>query len=326
MKCVKIALVVLAVVSLTVPARAGILYASSAAGAAGELYILNSSTGAMVQDIGPLNDSLATNYPITGLAFHPTTGVLYGSTGNAGAVDAMLVTINPATAAVTVIGAFNAGPTNSGGTPTTMADIGFDSLGNLYGVASIGGPNLYSINIATGQATLVGPNGVSTSTTGGGIAISAAGAFYGTPTASRFGTYNSGSGAYTNIANPAKPTGGGAYGALDFDGNVLYGLNVGSGSPPPTALVTIDTATGAVTLVGNSLASLDAIAFSVPEPATFGLCAIGLLGLCGRRRRYPFRRPTLSVEDYCVPADDRFCIGKRRTRMHLARIARLCGV
>src|SRR5262245_58653168 len=132
MKSVKFAFVVLTVVFLTVPARAGILYASSAAGAAGELYILSSSTGAMVQDVGPLNDSLATNYPITGLAFHPTTGVLYGSTGNAGAVDAMLVTIDPATAAVTVIGAFNAGPTNGGGTPTTMADIGFDSAGNLY--------------------------------------------------------------------------------------------------------------------------------------------------------------------------------------------------
>src|SRR6476646_2827876 len=193
-------------------AHAGTLYASTAAGAAGELYIINQNTGAMVQDIGPLNDALATNYPITGLAFHPTTGVLYGSTGNAGAVDAMLVKINPATALVTVIGAFNAGPTNSSGTPTTMADIAFDAAGNLYGLASIGGPNLYSINIATGQATLVGPNGVSTSTTGGGLAISSGGVFYGTPTASRFGTYNSITGAYTNISNPVKPAGG-AYGA-----------------------------------------------------------------------------------------------------------------
>ena len=73
---------------------------------------------------------------------------------------------------------------------------------------------------------MVGPNGVSTSTTGGGLAISSGGTFYGTPTASRFGTYNSGSGAYTDIGNPAKPNGGG-YGALDFDGGVLYGINVG---------------------------------------------------------------------------------------------------
>src|SRR5262245_54405388 len=200
--------------------HAGTLYAATSAGGPGELYIINQATGAVVQDVGPLNDALSTNYPITGLAFHPTTGVLYGSTGNAGAVDALLVTINPATALVSVIGAFNAGPVNSAGTPATMADLAFDSAGNLYGVASIGGPNLYSINATTGQATLVGPNGVSSSTTGGGVAISSGGVFYATPTSSRFGTYHSGTGTFTNIANPAKPLGG-AYGALDFDGSVL---------------------------------------------------------------------------------------------------------
>jgi hypothetical protein len=284
MKFVKIVLAVLAVVSFTVPARAGILYASSAAGATGELYVLNPTNGALVQDVGPLNDVNNVNYPITGLAFHPITGVLYGSTGNAGAVDAMLVTIDPTTALVTVVGAFNAGPTNSMGTPTTMADIGFDSAGNLYGVASIAGPNLYTINLATGQATLVGANGVTTSTTGGGVAIALDGTIYGTPTSSRFGTYNSTTGAYTNIANPTKPAGG-AYSALDFDGNVLYGLNTGAGSPPPTALVTINPANGSVTLIGTSLNSLDAIAFQVPEPAPVLLAMAALLvGVAPRRR------------------------------------------
>ena len=70
------------------------LYASTAAGAAGELYIISTANGSQVQDIGPLNDAVGSNYPITGMAFHPTTGVLYGSTGNAGSVDALLVTIN----------------------------------------------------------------------------------------------------------------------------------------------------------------------------------------------------------------------------------------
>ena len=253
--------------------NAGTLYASTSAGGPGELYIINQVNGAMIQDIGPLNDSFSVNYPITGLAFSPVTGLLYGSTGNAGAVDAMLVKINPAAAQVTVVGPFNAGPTNSGGTPATMADIAFDASGNLYGVGSIGGPDLYSINVVTGQATPIGPNGAATSTTGGGIAISPGGIFYGTPTSSRFGTYNSGTGAYTNIANPAKPAGG-AYGALDFDGSVLYGLNVGSGSPPPTHLVTINSV-GGVTDLGTSLNSLDAIAFQVPEPATIALIFVG---------------------------------------------------
>src|SRR5262245_53986237 len=284
MKLVRIIVFTLGMAFLAARAEAGPLYAASAAGAPGELYIINKANGAVIQDIGPLNDVAGTNYPITGLAFHPTTGVLYGSTGNAGAVDAMLVKINPATAAVTLIGPFNAGPVNSGGTPTTMADIGFDAAGNLFGVASIGGPNVYSINLATAQATLVGPNGVSTSTSGGGFAISSGGVYYGNPTSSRFGTYNSGTGAFTNIANPTKPAGG-AYGALDFDGSVLYGLNVGSGSPPPTHLVIIDPATGAVTDLGASLNSLDAIAVQVPEPTALLLGLIGTAVLARWRRR-----------------------------------------
>jgi hypothetical protein len=288
-------LVVCALGTLLVAARAdaAVLYASTAAGAPGELYKINAATGAVIQDVGPLNDASHVNYPVTGLAFHPTTGVLYGSTGNAGGVDAMLITINPATGLVTPIGGFNAGPTNSGGTPTTMADIGFDAAGNLYGIASIGGPNLYKIDLATGQATGVGANGVSTSTGGGGIAVSSAGILYGTPTSSRFGTYNLGSGAYTNIANPAKPAGTGAYGALDFDpsSGLLYGLNVGPGSPPPTHIVTINPTTGAVTDVGASVNALDAIAFStVPEPSTIGLALLpALIGLATRAKRSPSR-------------------------------------
>jgi hypothetical protein len=247
-------------------AEAALLYASSAAGAPGELYILNPANGSVVQDVGPLHDALGTNYPVTGLAFNPLSGVLYGSTGNSvAATGAKLVIINPATALVTVVGSFNVG--NTGTKPATMADIAFDSAGRLFGVGSVGGPQLYSINPATGQATVIGGTGL-TSTTGGGLAISAAGTFYGTPTSARFGTYNSTTGAFTNIAAPTLPAGGG-YGALDFnDAGVLYGLNVGSGTPPPSHLVTINPATGAVTDLGASVNSLDAIAFQVPEPAT----------------------------------------------------------
>jgi hypothetical protein len=218
------------------------------------------------------------------LAFHPTTGVLYGSTGNnPSATAARLVTINPATAEVTLVGSFNAGPVNSSGTPATMADLGFDAAGNLFGIGSIGGPQLYSINTSTGQATVIGSTGF-TSTTGGGLAISAAGTFYGTPTASRFGTYNSVLGTYTDIANPAKPTGGGAYGSLDFGGGLLYGINVGSGSPPPTYLVTINPTTGVVTALGPSANSIDAIAFQIPEPSALALFALGSVAMILRRR------------------------------------------
>jgi hypothetical protein len=240
------------------------------------LYILNTANGSQMGDIGPLNDATGLNYPITGLAFHPTTGVLYGSTGNNPAATAgRFVTINLATAQVTVIGAFNAGPTNDEGTPATMTDLAFDSAGNLFGVTSIGGPQLYSINIATGQATVIGNSGL-TSTSGGGLAINSGGVFYGTPTASRFGTYNSTTGVYTNIAAPNRPGNAGALAALDFDptSGVLYAMHSAPGSPPPTNLVTIDPATAMVTLLGSSVIALDAIAFRpefIPEPSSLVL-------------------------------------------------------
>src|SRR5205823_5714024 len=104
--------------ALAARADAQVLYAARSAGSTGELFILNPATGAVVQDVGPLNDAGGTNYPITGLAFNPTTGVLYGSTGNSvAATAARLVTIDPVTARVTPVGPFNVGNT---GNPSTM--------------------------------------------------------------------------------------------------------------------------------------------------------------------------------------------------------------
>jgi hypothetical protein len=286
MKIFQIALFSLAAFAVAARADASTLYASTASSADGELYIINKATGAVVQDIGPLNDATGNNYSITGLAFHPTTGVLYGSTGNNNtAAQATLVTINPATAAVTVVGAFLAGPVSGGGNPATMADLGFNAAGTLYGIGSVGGPQLYSINIATGKATQVGAGSGLASTSGGGLAISPGGVFNGTPTSTRFGTYNSVTGAYTNIAAPTRPLGG-AYAALAYDGGVLYGLDLGPDSAGfPTQLVTIDPATAAVTNGPTSIPHLDAIAFRVPEPGTLALVLAGLASLSTRKRR-----------------------------------------
>lgn len=280
---------VVSAITLGGRADAQALYASSAAGGPGELYILDPATGAMLQDVGPLNDLTGQNYGVTGLAFDPYSGILYGSVANADpVVAAQLITIDPATAQVSVIGAFNAG--NPGTRPATMTDLAFDpTTGGLYGVGSVGGPQLYSINTTTGQATQIGSTGF-TSTTGGGLAVDAAGNAFGTPTSSRFGSYDKTSGAFTLVGDPFRPVGGG-YGALDYAENgVLYGLNLGSGSPPPTHLVIIDPATGTVTDIGPSLERLDAIAFRprtvIPEPGTMSLLlGPGLVALLRRARR-----------------------------------------
>jgi len=196
--------ITVALASISAARAASTLYGSTASGGPGELYVLSPATGAMLQDVGPLNDALSVNYGVTGLAFNPVNGLLYGSTANSNPdVAARLITINPLTAQVTVIGGFNLAGAALG---STMSDIAFDSSGNLYGIGSRGGPQLYSINLLTGQATQVGAGSGLTSTGGGGLSISPSGIFYGTPTGSRFGTYDPITGA----------------------------------SPPPTHLVTID--------------------------------------------------------------------------------------
>lgn len=229
------------------------LYGATSSGH-GELYILNPSTGGVVQDVGPLNDSSSVNYSVSGLAFNPITGVLYGSTG--GVSGTKLLTIDPSTGLVTVVGSLAAGT-------ASMTDLAFDSNGNLYGISSSGGANLYTINVSTGAATKVGNSGVSF-TEGGGLAISSTGIFYSAPIPGDYGTYDPNTGAYTQITAPATPAGGGGYGALAFNGSVLYGDNLVAGSSPTNHLVTIDAATGTVTDIGPTVTHLDAIAFSLP--------------------------------------------------------------
>jgi hypothetical protein len=245
---------------LIVPVRvnAAVLYAAGGQGGlhggSGELYIIDPTNGATITDIGPLNDSTGRNFPMTGLAFDPVSGVLYGSSA-AGNPDTstrdQLVTINPATGLVTPIGDFGLGD------GTSMTDIAFDPNTHvLYGLPSVGGASLYTINKSNAQVTLVGSSGF-TATNGGGIAVNSSSVIYATPLSDMFGTYNATTGAFTNIVAPTLPNGRG-FGALKFNGNTLYGIEVGVASH----LVTIDTTTGAVTDLGATTATkLDGLAF-----------------------------------------------------------------
>jgi formylglycine-generating enzyme required for sulfatase activity len=282
-----------AITLLGVAARveAGTLYAATA-GDHGELYILDPNTGGVLRDIGPLNDATGRNYPMEALAFQPHTHVLYGATHYSDPADpatvSKLVTINTETAEVTVVGSFFLG------NPGTMTDIAFPLTGGLSGISSYGPPQVHYIDLATGITTPSGLIGDFPATVGGGIATMGGGGILGgfaetmyfvTPTADELGVHGHACAPrfgcafqYRTISNPAKPAGGGFYSALDFDGEVLYGLNVGAGSPPRTHLVRINTTTGAVTDIGRSVDGLAAIAF-VPEPGTLALSAACLAAL-----------------------------------------------
>jgi hypothetical protein len=283
---------------LMAPARraeADILYAATgSAGVNGELVVLDSTTGALATDVGPLVDASGNHYGLTGLAFSPTTGVLYGSTNNfSPTAPAFLVTVDPLTALVTQVGAFT-------GTNATMADIAFDpTSGALYGLPSSTTNFFFLIDPATGAGTPLGNTGT-TNMGGNGLAADQTGTVYG----SRGGasgdlfTFDKTDGHATSVATlTGAPFPNAGITALAFDqAGTLFGVNTSQlGRTVSTHLITINRATGAITDLGASLNNLSAIAFTqptitaaVPEPSTFASAGIaGLIG-CGvawRRRK-----------------------------------------
>ena len=94
-----------------VAGRRAVLYAATGTfGVQGILYTLDPATGAVLTTIGPLNDAAGNNYGMTGLRYHPTTGIFYGATTTSSPTNPnYLVIVDPATALVTPIGPFGSG-------------------------------------------------------------------------------------------------------------------------------------------------------------------------------------------------------------------------
>jgi len=131
---------------MTISPITGQMYVADGIG--DKLYTVNKSTGAttLVGSFGSLGRD------VSGLQFIGTT--LYGLALNDSSPDTLL-TINPLTGAATLIG-------NTGTNCGTIAALGQDPAS---GTTFIGCPNstfgsdnqLYSVNLATGAATAVGP-------------------------------------------------------------------------------------------------------------------------------------------------------------------------
>ena len=99
----------------------GLFGATGSGGVNGNLYCIDPTTGVGTV-IGPLLDASANPYGLTGLAFQPGTGVLFGSTTVKSPTAAgHLVWIDPGTATVTDVGPFNIG--SFSGKPNSMSDI-----------------------------------------------------------------------------------------------------------------------------------------------------------------------------------------------------------
>lgn len=165
----------------TSAAQPGTLYAVDGAGGGGgcsttpkdsNLYTMNPSTGAATL-VAPIMINSTPAKHVTGIAVHPSSGVLYGVMNDqeAGCAGATLLTINTSTGAATVIGSL--GSLSSG---PAFPDIDFDPFGQLYGWTD--SPDvLVTIDIANGTtATVVGGCGCNTFRTG--LAIKATGDMY----------------------------------------------------------------------------------------------------------------------------------------------------
>ena len=144
---------------VTPPASGETLYgADGAQGNPSKLYTLDPASGAVLSTVG------AIGFAVTGLAIHPATRVMYGATANKGMNSPRsLITIDKSTGSGSLVGPFLL----PGGFQT-LADLTFTSDGILYGLGSLDG-QLYTVNLATGAATMVGESGVGPPS-GGGLA------------------------------------------------------------------------------------------------------------------------------------------------------------
>jgi hypothetical protein len=188
------------------------------------------------------------------------TGVLYASDSE------NLYRLTPYTGAATSVGSFDVG---------LMTGLGWDPIsGVMYGTSREGAGGLYTVNLSTGAATLVGPHGVKLH-----------GLEYDRWTGTLFGAYGAGADDCLYSINTA--TGAAALlghighfheSSLDTVGGlavspktgVLYGADNGS-LIGWGALVTINKATGAGTLVGTCTQHIDGLAFDPYTGVLYGI-------------------------------------------------------
>ena len=228
--------------------------ASGTFGVNGILYTINPATGLVVTTVGQLHDASGQLYGMTGLKYHPTSGILYGVTsGQSPTNPSYLAIVDPATALVTPIGPNLA----------VLTDVAIDpTTGIMYGISGFN-QKFYTINTTTGEAVQTGSTGIGFAN-GGGFASERTGLLFGISNMS-FYSFDHTSGMATligptNLGNLVK--------AADVSPtNVLYALEGGGGvdNTHMRWLDTCDVTTGTCTRIGQINANdLDAIAF-IPQ-------------------------------------------------------------
>jgi hypothetical protein len=232
---------------------ASVIYGSAYTGGASPgpstLYTISSTTG-VATPIGPIGFN-----GVGALDFGPN-GVLYG-VGQDTAGNASLLTINTSTGAGTFIGELGLGGTH-------IQDIAFrPSDGVLFANAIGGNPHrdIYTVDVTTGVATLLGPSGVPVNSSGGdGTAFSSSNVLY-DANGIDLRTINQSNGTATFLVGLTYPFTNDRADGMKFDpaSGTLF-ASVAPGTASGFYLATIDIVSGVVTEIGPTVSGLDAIA------------------------------------------------------------------
>lgn len=294
--------IVFATAASSLHAQSVIYAATGSKGVAGALYTIDVNSGAILSTHNLVDNATGGGVGLTGIAFNPLTDTLYGVTvsltpnqPNSNTVASSLVTIDPNTGQVTVIGSLS----------PAISDISFASDGTLYGFQAGMPYSLATIDPTTGNETTIGNANIPDFTVGGGLAFSPSGTLYLSATGATgtldtldrtTGTRTPGhtlSGAPNDFGGPL---GNGTLNALAFDSaGTLFASNSdngGAGTDASVELVTINLTPDVngnldITDLFGLPNNTDAIAFApIPEPSTSALLAIGLVAvLCLAARR-----------------------------------------
>jgi len=230
------------------------------------LYSIDPNTGAAIL-IGSIGFKSC-----SGIAIHPNTGEMFGACNTSegrGKKVSVLVSIDTLIGAGTLIG--QTGIENDPISANDISDLSFRPDGTLFGYAPSNGPFdlLVTIDTNTGAATLIGPTEFFLF--GNGIAWSPADILFHADDTD-LSTVNPTDGTLTFVASLTFPDDTDRISGMDFQPvtNILYGSAGLDRSPGPN-LVTIDTSSGVVKIVGNTgLDGLTGLAFdpfAEPEPS-----------------------------------------------------------
>ncbi|PWU25594.1 MAG: hypothetical protein C5B48_00535 [Candidatus Rokuibacteriota bacterium] len=269
---------------LLVPAvSAEVLYgADGAGGHSSSLFTLDPASGKVLSTVG------AIGFAVTGLAIHPTTGAMFGSTARMGANAKSLITIDKANGHGTLVAALSF-PADQDQTQT-LSDLTFTSDGTLYGLGSNDG-QLYTIDQATAHATAVGTPENIGKPSGGAIAADGCNTIYlsGTTDSGILQTIDRTTGEPSegiplsgNTDNPLS--------AMKFNsaGDLIAALLDNSEDTPTASLIKVDKRTGNIVTLGPTVDRLDAIAF---DGVTFAPCAFLVAAILPASRSVQVAQP-----------------------------------